>query len=128
MITIKHRIISSLFLFIFDIIWITFYMKNQYKILIKNITNKNLKVNFYYAISAYLLMILGLNLFALPSYSKNINIFNCLPAFLFGFILYGIYNYTCGAIFENWNFKLTIIDMLWGGFVYFISSYILKFF
>ena len=46
-----------------------------------------------------------------------------IETFLFGMCLYGVYDFTSGAIYKNWNFNLAIIDVLWGGFVYFISVY-----
>jgi uncharacterized membrane protein len=48
-----------------------------------------------------------------------------LESFVFGFCLYGVYDLTCGAIFKNWNLQLALIDMMWGGFVYMASRYIM---
>ena len=126
----KHRIISSLILLFLDLIWLKLYMTGKYLILVKNIQNKNLDINIYYAICAYLMMIIGLNVFVLSNIDiNNINFKDCLSkGFLFGSLLYGVYNMTNGAIFNNWDIKIAIADILWGGFVYFISCYLLKFF
>ena len=126
----KYRIISSLILLFLDLIWLKFYMTGKYLILVRNIQNKNLEINMYYAIFAYILMIIGLNVFVLSNMDiNNINFKECLlKGFLFGSILYGVYNMTNGAIFSNWDAKIAISDILWGGFVYFISCYVLKFF
>jgi len=129
MLELKHKLFSSLVLFILDIIWIKFYMGEQYTPLVKKIQKKNMEVNKVSALLAYILMVIGLNKFVLPLVDlNNINFKNCLESgFLFGLIVYGVYDFTCGAVFKDWDFKLAIIDILWGGFVYFISCYSLKF-
>ena len=43
--------------------------------------------------------------------------------FTFGIIVYGVFDFTSATIFKEWNMNLAIIDTLWGGFLYFISSY-----
>jgi uncharacterized membrane protein len=34
---------------------------------------------------------------------------------LFGFIIYGVYDSTTYALFKKWKLKLMAIDILWGG-------------
>ena len=57
---------------------------------------------------------------------KKKNLFNqCLRiGFSFGIVVYGVYDYTCGTIFEKWDFNLALIDTIWGGILYTISSYL----
>lgn len=116
----KKEIVAVLTLLILDIIWIYFYMSKEYKVMIPKIQSNNMKLNVYSAIGAYLLMIYLLIQVVLK-YDMNL-----LETFLFGFSLYGVYDLTCGAIFSNWNFKLALVDMLWGGFVYTAAVYISK--
>jgi len=129
MINNRIRLISTFTLIILDILWIYFFMGNRYIILIKNIQNSSAEFKYEYAIIAYILMILGLNLFVLPLINiDNITLCDCFSkAFLFGVILYGVYNFTNASIFNNWDMNIAIYDMLWGGTVYFLSCYILKF-
>ena len=47
---------------------------------------------------------------------------------LFGIILYGVYDFTAAAVLKNWDIKLAIKDILWGGFVYFITSLVTSFY
>ena len=62
---------------------------------------------------AYLMMVIGLQVFVLDKKANGV-----LRAFVFGIILYGVFDFTCGAVIENWDMKLAIIDILWGGGVY----------
>lgn len=103
---------------ILDIIWITLFMNPRYQILVKNIQGSAIQFNPYYAISAYILMVVLLYRFVIK-YD-----FSLWETFLFGFCVYGVYDMTCGALFKKWDLKLAIIDMIWGGFVYMCAQYI----
>lgn len=129
MLQLKHRLISTATLLILDFIWIGLYMGSRYTTMIKKIQGTPMKTNKLYAAIAYTLMVIGLNLFVLPNINiKNITINDCLTyGFMFGLVLYGVYDFTIGAVLEKWNMSLAILDVLWGGFVYFIACYVLKF-
>lgn len=129
MLELKHRLISTSTLLILDALWIMLFMGPRYKIMIKNIQGSDLKTNILYALLAYTLMVIGLNHFVLPRIDvKNITIKDCLSSgFMFGLVVYGVYDFTIGAVMKKWDMQLAVIDVLWGGFVYFASCYILKF-
>ena len=129
MLQLKHRLISTATLLILDFLWIGLYMGSRYSTMIKNIQGTPMKTNWLYAVIAYTLMVIGLNHFVLPNINvKNVTIKDCLTyGFIFGLVLYGVYDFTIGAVLEKWIMSLAIIDVLWGGFVYFMSCYILKF-
>ena len=114
------QIIGIFTLLILDVLWLSLFMGNRYQIMIPKIQKEKMILNYYYAIGAYLLMIYLL-INVVDKYEMNL-----LEAFLFGFSLYGVYDLTCGSIFNNWNFKLSLIDMIWGGFVYMTSSYVMS--
>ena len=65
-------------------------------------------------------MVLGLFVFVLPNVKKINDVF--LYGTLFGIIVYGVYDFTCAAIFEDFDKKLMIYDILWGGALYTITS------
>ena len=129
MLNLKHRIISSVTLLILDFLWLGGYMAGKYNVMIPKIQGASMKTNFLYAFLSYFLMIVGLNIFVLPNLNiNNININDCLKyGFVFGVVLYGVYDFTAAAVLKNWNIRLAIADILWGGLVYFLSCYVLKF-
>ena len=129
MILLKHRIISGLVLILLDYLWLSKFMASKYKVMIKNIQGSRIKVNFIFIILTYFLMLMGLNLFVLPNINpKTINIYDSLRyGFLFGIVIFGIYDFTAASVFNNWDISLAMYDILWGGVLYFLSSYSIKF-
>jgi len=100
-------------------------MGNEYKKMIRKIQGSDMQVNTVYAIMSYALMIIGLNVFVIPNINKDNLMMDSLKyGFLFGVVLYGVYDFTIGAVLKGWNFKLALIDVLWGGIVYFLASYL----
>lgn len=118
-------IVSSILLLVLDFIWIGGYMGGEYKKMIRKIQGSDMQVNIIYAILSYVLMIIGLNFFVIPNINKD-NLFNdsLKYGFLFGIVLFGVYDFTVGAVLKNWNLKLAILDILWGGTVYFLATFL----
>jgi hypothetical protein len=44
-------------------------------------------------------------------------------AFILGLCVIGIYEYTNYCLFDNWKFKTTVIDTLWGGILFYLTTY-----
>jgi uncharacterized membrane protein len=85
---------------------------------ILKIQNSNLQLKYIGAILAYVFVIFILYWFIIKE-KKNIK-----DAFILGICAYGIYEYTNFALLKNWDFKTTIIDTLWGGTLFALSTYI----
>ena len=49
-----------------------------------------------------------------------------LDAFLLGFFIYAVYETTNMAIFKDWSYKVGLIDLTWGGFLFLITTYLYK--
>ena len=125
MVETKQRVISTVILLLADFAWLGLYMNNQYGTLVRTIQGDNMKANPVFAVLAYLLMIVGLNVFVLPNIRKGHELEDSLKyGMTFGIVLYGVYDFTAGAVFSKWDKKLAVIDVLWGGFVYFLASYL----
>ena len=121
----NNYIISTIILLVLDIIWIQMFMKEKYNKQIYNIQKSKLVPKVNYALVAYILMVVGLNLFVIPHIRKGYELVDSLKyGFIFGIVLYGVYDFTCAAVFNNWDIQLAMIDVLWGGVVYFVSAYI----
>ena len=121
---VKKSIIAIVVLLLADLAWINLYMNKQYEVQVRDIQNSDLKLDTSIALFAYILMIVGLLVFVLPNISSGHELEDSLKyGFTFGIVLYGVYDFTAGAIFTKWNKKLAVTDILWGGFVYFIATY-----
>ena len=121
----KANIVATVTLLILDFLWIALYMGKKYQIQIIDIQGSKMKAKPLYAFLAYTLMVIGLNLFVMPRIRKGYELKDSLLyGLVFGFVLYGVYDFTAGAVLKKWDMKLSILDIAWGGFVYFVSAYI----
>ena len=96
-------------------------MIQKYKKMVLNIQGYPMKSNPLYVVLSYLLMIYGLYDFVLPRINSK---GDWIHGVKFGIIVYGVYDFVCASIFNKWNKKLMIIDIMWGGIVYGMISYI----
>ena len=121
----KKEIISIFILLILDFLWIGLFMKNRYQNEIKNIQGTPVSFNIIYAVIAYVLMAVGLVIFVLPNIRSEHRLLDSFKyGFLFGIVVYGIYDFTAAAVISKWNMTTAILDVLWGGIVFFLTAYI----
>ena len=117
-----NHLYAICFLLLLDFAWIRTYMGPRYVYMIERVQKSPINVNYSYAMFAYLLMVLGLLVFVLPNIKEETYIRDSIHyGFLFGVILYGVYDFTAASVITNWDINLAIIDILWGGFVYFLT-------
>tara|TARA_B110000037_G_C17057549_1_gene480428 strand:- start:14 stop:406 length:393 start_codon:yes stop_codon:yes gene_type:complete len=115
----KKILLSILVITLLDFIFLSI-MSNTFSKIVNKIQKSPLKINYYSVIICYILMILGYNYFILLE-KKGI-----IDSFIFGIIIYGIYETTTIAIFKNWNWKVGIIDTIWGGILFGLTTLIIK--
>jgi len=121
----KQILIAIAVLLICDLLWIYLYMGGQYSRLVRNIQGSEMVVNPLMGVLAYLLMIVGLVLFVLPRIREGHELQDSLMyGLIFGIVLYGVYDFTAGAVLKNWDVKLAVTDVMWGGIVYFMAAYV----
>ena len=86
--------------------------------MVKNIQKSNMELNYFGAFYSYFFLSFSLYYFIiLPKKSL-------LDAFLLGLSIYGVFDGTNLAIFKNYQLDLSIIDTLWGGCLYFLTTFI----
>jgi uncharacterized membrane protein len=110
-------LLSSIIFVVVDAFYLT-YMTKFFNDLVRNIQGTKIKFRFLGALICYFFLILGLNYFIL---SKNKSPFD---AALFGLVIYGVYESTNYAIFDNWNLKALVLDTLWGGVLFYTTTYL----
>lgn len=89
--------------------------------MITKITNKIPKYNVIGAILAYLILIFAYKYFIIDKKMSP------LDALILGLVIYGIFDMTNIAIFEDYDWKIALIDMLWGGILLYIITKIYYF-
>jgi uncharacterized membrane protein len=102
--------------FLLDMVWLGFIAKNLYVTTIGSLLRKSgdtLVPNWPAAVLVYLCIAGGIVLFVLPKVNGNYLLALVWGA-LFGVVTYGIYDFTNFSILNNWPFKITIVDFVWG--------------
>lgn len=104
----KKLLISSILMLGLDIMYLG-TTRNYYASVVQSIQKSPMTVRLFSAALTYLIMIIGLYYFIL---SENRH---PLEAFLFGIVIYGVYEFTTYAIFNNWTPFAVVLDTIWGG-------------
>ena len=92
------------------------FLHNQIKIVQK----KEINLNIYSALLAYILISVGIYYYGI------IKQFTIYEMFFLGIFTYGIFELTNYSIFDNWKPEMVIIDTLWGGILFSSCIYLVK--
>jgi len=95
-----------------DLVWLGFVARSLYQRYLAFLLGPT---QWSAALSVYLLLILGIVVFAIvPGLKENSLKMTLLRAALFGLIAYGTYDLTNLATLRNWPLLITLVDMAWG--------------
>ena len=84
--------------------------------MVNGIQKEDMKLNIFGAIGSYLLLILVLYKFIIVERKSPSD------AFLLGFCIYGVFDFTNIAIFKNYSLLPALLDTLWGGVLFYIVT------
>lgn len=120
------KIISAVIfvILILDFIWLGFVGKGFYIDEIGQLMKA--KPSLLSAAFVYVLLVCGIVIFALPR-AENNHLNALYYGAIFGFVCYGIYDFTNYAIIDKWTLKISIIDLLWGTFLCSMASFAASF-
>lgn len=111
-----------------DLTWLGVVMTKFYKAelgLLARRSGEAMAPVWWAAFLVYVLIPLGVVLFVLPRVSPEWPAASALGwGFLYGIILYGVYDLTNYSLIDRWPWRMTLVDISWGGFVCAITSYI----
>jgi len=112
-------LVSSIIFVVIDSIYlstISNYFNNQ----IKLVQGSPIKMNFLATLLCYIFLIFGINYFIIKP-NRSIQ-----DAFLLGLVIYGVFETTNMALFSKWSWLTVIMDTLWGGILFALTTYIVK--
>ena len=109
-------IISAFTMLTLDAIYLSNIGGPLFNPMIKDIQGEKMTVNFYGAIIVYILMLFILYKLIIKE-RKSPN-----DAFLLGFCIYGVFDFTNIAIFKKYKYFVAILDMIWGGILFYITT------
>jgi uncharacterized membrane protein len=104
-----------LLLVMFDAVYI-YFMKDTFSKLIRSIQGEALVLNqraLIGAVICYILLAFGLYYFAISKTNSSV-----LDAFLLGLVIYGVFDSTNFLMFKKWDWRVMVIDAIWGGVLF----------
>lgn len=120
-------IYTIIFMILVDSIYLSTIGKTLFQDMIQTIQHQSLSLNIYGIIGSYTCLIVLLYVFIFKTVtSKGINTNKnklLWKAFLLGFCVYGVFDFTNLALFKNYNIWYGLIDMIWGGTLFVIVSW-----
>jgi uncharacterized membrane protein len=106
-----------LLLIIIDFIYLSI-IQNKSNEMIYNIQNSYINIKYISILFCYLFLTFGLYYFIIKENKKPFD------AFILGLVIYGVYDTTNYGIFDKWDIKLLFIDILWGGILFYLITFI----
>jgi uncharacterized membrane protein len=117
---------------VIDFLWLGVIMSKFYKDelgVLARISNGSLTPVIWAAGIVYLLIPLGIVLFALPRVSPDNMVSSALFwGFIYGIVLYGVYDMTNYSLVSKWSLRMSIVDIVWGGTINAIVTCVAAFF
>lgn len=110
---------TAIIFVIIDGIYLSFinpYFNQQ----IKLVQGTDIKMNLTAAILCYVFLIFGIYHFIIQP-NKSVQ-----DAFLLGLVIYAVYELTNRALLTKWKWSTVLIDTLWGGILFAITTWIIK--
>jgi uncharacterized membrane protein len=104
-------IIITILILVIDCFYL-YGIRNIFSKQIMDVQNSPLKMDFLAAVLCYILIVFGLYYFIIR---ENKSVFE---AFMFGVVIYGIYELTTKAIITNWRWQTVLLDSVWGGILF----------
>lgn len=105
---ISRYIFASILLLLLDMIFLKWNERLFHNQVI-TVQRVILQPNYNAIMITYLLLIFTLCYFIIRTH-RSVG-----EAFLLGFLIYGIFEFTNMSIFKKWELKTAVIDSLWGG-------------
>jgi uncharacterized membrane protein len=116
----NYRFLVSAILFVvFDFIYLSL-IKNMFMKQITSVQGSAVKVDLLATILCYIFLIVGINYFIIQP-RKSVS-----DAFLLGLVIYAVYETTNKALFSKWSWITVIMDTLWGGVLFALTTGVTK--
>jgi uncharacterized membrane protein len=126
--TIKLYLLVLVIFLAIDLTWLGVLMAKFYKAELGPLARRSgeaMAPVWWAAFLVYILIPLGIVLFVLPRVSPEHRAASALGwGFLYGVILYGVYDLTNYSLIDRWPWRMTLVDMAWGGFICAVTSYV----
>ena len=114
----------AIIMLVIDSIYLTL-IKGFFNKQIKTIQGSDIKLNYLGAAICYPIMIFGLYYFIIKNKKNYKNNYQMIrDASILGWVIYGVYESTNLAVFKKWDLKTVLVDGIWGGILFGLTTYI----
>lgn len=110
-------LVSAILFVVIDFVYLNI-MRGYFEKQVQQIQGSPIKINMVSAMICYIFLIVGLNYFIIQP-KKSVS-----DAFLLGIVIYGVYETTNWALLKNWSPLTVIMDTLWGGVLFALTTWI----
>lgn len=114
MIVFQRLFFILLLILLLDFVYISFF-RNDFVNLFKNVQKSPLKINKFGFAITYMLLTFTVYYFGF------VKQFTSKDMFILGVCVYGVYEFTNLTTFKNWKMKMTLLDTLWGGILFYLT-------
>jgi uncharacterized membrane protein len=112
----KPFFLLAIIVLVIDLLWINYIVGDMWKKNVETVQKSPMEIRKQYALLSYVLIIFGIYYFVQMNMTKETYVRDSLiKGFIYGFILYGVFDFTNLAIFKEFDLKTAMIDMAWGG-------------
>ncbi len=95
------------------------YFKQQ----IRDVQGKDSDLRIIPTILCYIALVVALYIFVINTDDTKEN--KILKAFILGLCIYAVYEMTNYALLDNWRVKTVVIDTLWGGVLFALTTFLI---
>ena len=113
----KKLILTALVLSVIDMAYLKL-TGGHFNSLVKSIQGSKFSLQIVPAVLAYITLIFSLYYFIIRENRKVID------AMLLGWSIYLVYDFTNKAIFDKWTWETVLLDGVWGGVLYGLTTFI----
>jgi uncharacterized membrane protein len=112
-----NYLLSAIIFVILDGFYINM-IKGYFNEQISKVQGSNVQIKMIPTAITYVFLIFILEYFIISKKEKF------QTAFLLGFCIYAVYEFTNYSIFKNWTLMTVIMDTIWGGILYGLTTYL----
>ena len=101
-----------------DSLYLSLIGQKLFNPMINIIQKEKMSINIHAAIITYIFLLIVLYKFIIQN-NKSPN-----DAFLLGLCIYGVFEFTNLTIFKKYQLTPAIVDTLWGGILFYLTTYL----
>jgi uncharacterized membrane protein len=110
-------LVSAILLVVIDSIYLQM-IKDFFIKQIQSVQGEPIVIHLLGLVLCYIFLICGINYFIIIPNRPVID------AFLLGLVIYGVYESTNYSLFKKWSILTVLIDTLWGGILFAVTTYL----